>query len=250
MKKLILLISFCTVLLSDNLFYNEVLKKWIGVESFPCTKRTDIKIDASKVPKFNIGDYFINNKSECFEITSILDGDARIDYYDGTFSVGHYEGGVIIGWLRTFYKNKRLKSEIFFNNGVKEGKAKEFYEDGILKLEEEYLSNLLNGQRVEYEFNGRPIKVNLYTNGLKNGLERVYNFQGRPIKQLEYRDNIILPTYKTYHYNQDGDFSHILSYKNNRMDGSSLYYDKFGSLIREIIYKDGKIIQTIEHITK
>jgi len=247
MKKITLLAICSTFLFSDVLFYNEILEKWIGVWSAPCTKNTNLKINAGKVPEFNEGDYFINDFGKCFEIKSILNGNNLIEYSDNSWSVAYFENGVIIGWFRTFFANNALKSETFFNNGAKEGKSKEFYESGILKLEQEYSNNLLNGQGAEYEFNGRPIKVNIYKNNLKHGIERIYNVQGRPVKQLEYSNNILLPSYKTYHYNDDGDLSHIASYKDGKENGSWLYYNKQGDIKQEIIYENGKQLEVVNH---
>lgn len=249
MKKFVLLIASVSVLLSDNLFYNEILEKWIGVESVPCTKNTNLKIDASKVTEFSIGDYFINKDKKCFEITSILKGDRIIEHYDNSWSIAYFENGVVMGWFRTFFENNKLKSETFFNNGVKDGKTKEFYQNGILKLEEEYSNNLLNGQRVEYEFNGRPLRVITYKDNVKHGIERIYNAQGRPVKQLEYFNNILLPYYKTYHYDNNGDFSHIASYESDKESGSWLYYNKKGELEKEVIYENGKQLEIVDYLT-
>ncbi|MDR0467880.1 MAG: hypothetical protein LBG67_03425 [Campylobacteraceae bacterium] len=248
MKKTILLATCCTFLFSDTIFYNEILGKWVGVESTPCTKNTNLKINASRVPNFNKGDYFVNSGGNCFEIKTIFDGNKLIEHYDNSWSVAYFENGVVIGWFRTFFGNNALKSETFFNNGAKEGKSKEFYESGILKLEQEYSNNLLNGQTVEYEFNGRPIKVNTYKNNMKHGIERIYNVQGRPVKQLEYSDNILLPQYKTYHYDDDnGDLSCIASYKGGKENGSWLYYDKNGDLKQEVIYENGKQLKVVSY---
>ena len=250
MKKILFLSICLTSLFADNLFYNEISNKWIGVESIPCTKKTTLKIDARKVAKFDKGDYFLNEQKQCFEITNILNNDRLIEYYDKSWSIGYFENGVVMGWFRTFFADNTLKSEIFFNNGVKQGKSREFYKGGILKLEEMYLNNLLNGQRAEYEFNGRPIKVNIYKDNKKHGFERVYNVQGRPTKQFEYNNNTILPQYKTYHYDDGGHLSHVAHYENNKKNGSWQYYNKQGNLIKEVVYENDKQAKVINHLVE
>lgn len=248
MKKLFLIVLLFTSAYCDNLFHNTLTNQWIGVQSARCSAKTNLKIDASKVAKWESGNYFINKNGICFEIKKILHGDEKIINSDKTWSLAHYENGIILGWYKVFYANNRLKNETFFNNGIKEGKYREFYENGILKTEKTYENGLLNGQTVDYEFNGRPKKINFYKDNQKHGIERIYNAQGRPTQEFEYRDNLKLALNKKFFYDSDGNFAYTASYNGNVKHGSWLYYDKQGALYKEIVYNNNAQVNSKNHI--
>ena len=72
------------------------------------------------------------------------------------------------GVFRTYYyEQKKLKSEVFMNNGKREGVYKSYWENGQLWEEVNYINDKMNGIYKSYWHNGKlKIEVN-YIDGKK-----------------------------------------------------------------------------------
>ena len=111
-----------------------------------------------------------------------------------------------------FYDNGNLKSEIFYQDSLKNGLAKEFYENGVLKREV------------------------LYKNDRKEGLEKEYYKSGTLAAEYPYENGYISGKVRRYHEN--GKLSFEALFEKNKQIEFGKYFEASGEHATDGSYKD------------
>ena len=202
------------------------------------------------------------------------DGPAKFYYEDGKISeqgiwkvnkwVGDYqyyhtngnlaydwkynESGKRTGEQKYYYDDGSLMIKGDWTDGKKEGTLREFYPDGSVKSEIDFADGKINVASVkEYEIAQKPApkvmapgtqpkKTTTSTTTTSSGSSDSGNIG--VFTQTGY--------YKTFNefkkLDREGDFVN-----GKLMNGKRYFYDDNGNLTRTLIYKDGKISETIDH---
>ena len=179
---------------------------------------------------------------------------------NGKIKKGKREGQ----WL-IYYEDGALQYNAFFKNGMLDGKYKYYYSNGTLRFEEVYKEGKKNGKNIAYYENGNIEVIKFYSNDLKYGEESIFDpagnihFKKNYIKgsldgeQYAYKDGKVScidifknkMIMKSTSYFKNGKF--IKLYKNNKLHGEQIGYNKDGVWTRRIIYDDGKEIDRIKN---
>lgn len=123
-----------------------------------------------------------------------------------------------------------------------------------------------NGTYVSYWDNDSVYTTGDIKNGLKEGVWHIYNHEGILLNETAYLNNKSHGKTRGYYhpdqisfegefsngllqgdwiwYNEDGSISSSVQCENDKKVGSQLFYDPYGHLIKEEIYKDGELIET------
>ena len=135
------------------------------------------------------------------------------------------------GFIKEYFDDGRIKSEVEYFNGEKNGKGKEYNEERKLKFEGEYLNGKRNGKGKEYDENGKLMFEGeyLYNNKLKgkyyvNGL---LEFEGEFLYNKKWDGK---------GYDENGNIIYELKQGNGKVKE----YDDFGRLIFEGEYLNGE----------
>jgi len=101
-----------------------------------------------------------------------------------------YKHGDIIGMVRQYYKNGKLKQETPFINGKKDGIGKEYYPNGILMSVAHFTNDTVDGVEKTYNKDGILQEETPFKNGKMNGADISYNPDGKTIGfEIIYKDN-------------------------------------------------------------
>lgn len=96
------------------------------------------------------------------------------------------------GVVKSFYPNKKIKSEISYINDILDGKSIFYYSNGNIKEEKNFSKGILNGWVRQYFENGK-IKIEYFVdNGVKDGDEKQYNSEGELLSILTYQKGYLL----------------------------------------------------------
>ena len=107
------------------------------------------------------------------------------------------------GLHKSYYKDKKLRSEINYKDGRKHGIAKQYYKTGELHSTFEYNEGTKHGEVSWYYESGQVYLTTSYKNGVKNGEEKKYFKDGSLKSQLEYLDGE--PSIGLKEYKPNGD---------------------------------------------
>lgn len=125
-------------------------------------------------------------------------------------------GALFNGVARSYYQNGVVKSNIEYNDGLKDGAARYYYDNGHERRQEFYIKGVLNGRVTEYYDDGN-IKFEIeYDGGKKNGVYRSY-YEGGVLKVEE-------------------------KYNDGKIDGRAHKYNARGKVIREAVYNEGVLV--------
>lgn len=188
----------------------------------------------------------------------------RITYLENEIIKENFEEDIKQGLTEHFFKDGKIKKEIFFKDGLEEGFARDydisgniiviynyrrgflidreiinrrnsldnkhgkwiyFYETGEAKREENYRNGILHGFVKEFDEKGNLRSISKYENGI---LQK----DAEETKQFEIR----------YDYYPDGRVKIVGSYHNNLPDGVRREYGKDGKLERSYIFNEGIMI--------
>ncbi len=88
--------------------------------------------------------------------------------------------------VKTYYENNNIKSEISFENGIRNGKTLFYHEDGTIKTEMEYENGRVTGT-VNYFFENGSLRESFFIeDGRRIGPTFVYNEEGELIEDNNY----------------------------------------------------------------
>ena len=172
----------------------------------------------------------------------------EVDYqqlkYDEKTGLIYFNGEkeAFTGIAKDYYKDKRLKSEIPYQNGKLEGTGKEYYPSGKLKSEAIFVDGLLQGKAVGYYENGNLEYEENYKDGKLDGLTKDYFKSGKIKAEVNYKNDELDGPAKEYYEN--GQIFIQESYKDGELDGESLNFYENGDLKIREVYNNGELIES------
>ncbi|WP_177160473.1 toxin-antitoxin system YwqK family antitoxin [uncultured Fusobacterium sp.] len=178
----------------------------------------DGKLDGKVIEYFDEKNVFFEGVYK----NGLLNGKAK-EYFvhaDGSssYSEGYYVNSEKQGLWKGYDSEGNLCSEQFYVDNERDGTYKQYTKAGTLKHTEEWeYGEKLNS--VDYYPNEKVKLIEQWADGKRNGIAEVY-FESGPLKEQ---------------YN----------YTDNKLDGNALEYDLEGTLIKNVIYKDGELIKDI-----
>ena len=160
---------------------------------------------------------------------------------------------------KEYYKNGKLKSAVPFVNGKKEGIMKLYCEDGTLGASIPFQNDHKDGLEKIYFNNGKLSNLTHYKRGRKDGKETIYFESGAVGKTAEYIDGKREGVFIYYFENgqisstsffKNGNYEgyskyfypagirHITFYRNGRLSGEEIEYDRQGSIIKKTLHDE------------
>ena len=175
------------------------------------------------------------------------------------------ENGLKQGFFRTFYPDKKMKTECYYKDGKLNGYFREFdqkgkeisavrYVNGEIQLEQKnsLASDAAAAKvKIEYNDNGTMKKSGAYKDNKPVGVHRTYNKDGKINGGALYDDNGIKiadgitdgrgrEQGKWTVYDSTGAVRAKGQYKNGKREGQWYFYFADGKTEQEGVYKDGK----------
>ncbi|EHI78618.1 hypothetical protein HMPREF9093_01138 [Fusobacterium sp. oral taxon 370 str. F0437] len=138
------------------------------------------------------------------------------------------------------------ETELVYVNDEKEpftGIAKDYYKDKSLKVEVSYINGILEGTGKQYYPSGKLKSTAIFTDGLLNGKSIGYYENGNLKYEENYKDGKLDGLIKEYYEN--GEVYIQESYKNGELDGESFNFNEDGSLRSKAFYKNGELVGDI-----
>ena len=178
----------------------------------------DGKLDGKVIEYFDEKNVFFEGVYK----NGLLNGKAK-EYFvhaDGSssYSEGYYVNSEKQGLWKGYDSEGNIRSEQFYIDNERDGTYKQYTKAGTLKHTEEWeYGEKLNS--IDYYPNENVKLIEQWADGKRNGIAEVY-FESGPLKEQ---------------YN----------YTDNKLDGNALEYDLEGTLIKNVIYKDGELIKDI-----
>lgn len=128
-----------------------------------------------------------------------------------------YSGDKKNGKSATFYPNGKTATIAFFENDIIVGEYREYHPNGQLKVKGQYLAGLFDGDWEYYEADG--IKVG-YAHFDKGNGQQVALHYGSQKKRI------------------------VVNFENNEKNGEEIWYNRDGTIEKEFLYENGKMINT------
>lgn len=107
------------------------------------------------------------------------------------FNQGGYSGRLLNGKYLVFDKNKKLRTEGVFSNGLKNGIWKTWNESGIITSTIKWEKGQREGESLFYDSYGKLKKVVPYKNNLIHGT--LITYQGKNEDKARYKHGILIP---------------------------------------------------------
>lgn len=180
-------------------------------------------------------------------------------YEDGTLLMsGMYKAGLEDGVWVNYWENGKEKNIATFKKGKLEGKWVSYFPSGKLKLSGEYKNGYKTGEWTDYFENGKPKDIGNYKvvkikskveygpmkdfesfESVKDGKWQSFSQKDyKLIEEGEYKDGEKHGTW--YAYWPGGKIPSVVSnYKNGKLEGKMIEYDRRGNIVSETEYKDG-----------
>lgn len=177
-------------------------------------------------------------------------GEWKINKWVGEYKYFHKNGNLAYDWKyaetgkrtgeqKYYYEDGSLMIKGNWDNGKKEGILKEFYPDGSVKSEIQFDEGKINVSSIkEYQIAEKP-----------SG--KIVAPKIQKTKAMDKNFGVFDGTgyYRSYNehkkIDREGNFI-----KGKLTDGKRYFYNENGELIKEIIYKKGKIYEVIDHSDK
>jgi MORN repeat variant len=102
---------------------------------------------------------------------------------------------------KSYYPNKVLKSEIYYNDSAEIELAKNYYKTGELAKEISYKNGMKNGIAKKYYENGTVFRESPYMNDKKTGIEKKYYESGKLMAEIPYKNGMPGKGLKEYEEN-------------------------------------------------
>ncbi len=97
------------------------------------------------------------------------------------------EGEVLEGWVKRYNNKKKLRSETFYKNGIREGVARVYYDSGELSDEVFYVGDELQGIAKKYHKNGKVYTLTPYIDDKKDGVQKKFFSSGKLWAETPYK---------------------------------------------------------------
>ncbi|MBR4788076.1 MAG: toxin-antitoxin system YwqK family antitoxin [Bacteroidales bacterium] len=195
----------------------------------------------------------------------------RTYYPDGHVqSIIQYRFGKEHGKTQYYYDNPNtLEIEVQMHRGKRNGEFFRYFENGALDAHAFYVNDSLDGVQTLYTANGEKTQETTYSHGHREGPFRAYHLNGDLNIEGNFKNDLYDGKWSYYDERGvlvgEGDFhegsgeqvsydarglkSLLTRYVRNEKDGKEEYYDQNGRVIREITYKQGRIVSQWEDST-
>ncbi len=101
--------------------------------------------------------------------------------------VKNEDGEVLEGWVKRYNAKNKLRSETFYQNGIREGVARVFYDSGELSDEVFYVGDELHGIAKKYHKNGQVYALTPYSKDKKDGIQKKFYPSGKTWAETPYK---------------------------------------------------------------
>jgi len=181
---------------------------------------------------------------------------------------GSYKNNKKNDWFREYYDTlltgkKRVKSQVFYENGLKNGQMLAFGLKGdtlqkAIFLEDELAGNLvifhpngklhrsgtfvkgiLQGKVQEFHLNGKLYKEAFFVDGQPEGIVKTYYESGNPMAEETYAKGFLNGMIKEFYDAPSLPLKTTYTMKNNAKDGKERIFSEKGVLIKEVHYASG-----------
>jgi len=179
------------------------------------------------------------------------------ELYDGSYEVIKNDDGVVYSQVVTFdtnkcdvefYNNGQIRCFVPLNkNGNKNGKYYYYHENGQIASVENYEDGKQVDKSISYHENGNISSQGQYVDGVLDG-QVIHNRDDGKIEEESFHENGELMKVFQYYY-WDNILQQILRYERTSMggypklNGKSKFYYEDGSIKKEAIYRDGKLVE-------
>lgn len=190
------------------------------------------------------------------------------------------------GYSKFYYDNGNLSEEGNWVYGGWDGKYKNYYEEGNVSQDLSYAYGKKDGIQKSYHSNGKIKSEGIWKNGAPDGVMKEFNNQGVLVSEEKYVNGTLDEKESKYYVKVEddhGDHSHgdtpaisgeqvsseptgvfdgngYFKFKNKMgliaregtfsagqlVDGNQYFYTDDGKLKKTLVYKEGKVIKTIE----
>lgn len=178
-------------------------------------------------------------------------------------SVIHYRGGMESGKSLYYYEfPNTLEIEIEMKKGKRNGEFNRYYENGQLDTHCTYVNDSIEGIETMYTANGRKSQQYTYLHGKKNGPHTAYHLSGDVKIQGSFKNDMFDGDWHYYDergvpvgdghfdcgtgsvsfYDPEGRLARTTFYVDNKKDGKETYYTPSGSIYKEIIFEQDRIV--------
>lgn len=100
------------------------------------------------------------------------------------------KGKPVIGMVKTYYPDGKLKREISYIKGLREGIMTYYHENGAIEAKVPYKSNLVDGEVLSYYDDGTPAGDCNYKANKLDGICKIYNEDGTPLSEENYKNGV------------------------------------------------------------
>lgn len=91
--------------------------------------------------------------------------------------------------IKSFYKNKKVRSVVIYKDGVRNGIAQSYDENGNLLLEVNYVNDKREGQAKRFYTGGAVFQITEYRNDVMHGKQFKFRGDGTPISEARYEND-------------------------------------------------------------
>ncbi len=150
------------------------------------------------------------------------------------------------GWDDIMYNHPPIDEDVFLQEKIKSGlhgTYRMYYENGQLEEEGTYKDGERDGLWKLYYENGQLFKEGTLKKGERHGPYKNYFDNGELWEEGTYKNGKQDGLFKLYHW-ETGQLSGGGVYKDGKKDGLWKSYSLYGTLLRELTYKDGEIIDS------
>jgi len=164
--------------------------------------------------------------------------------------------------LYYFDRPNTLEIEVEMKNGKRNGEFRRYFENGNIDTYCVYKNDTIVGQETMYLPNGSKTQVFTYKNGKRNGPHLAYHITGELKIEGGFKDDMYDGQWTYYDergvivgegaftsgrgdvifYDPNGQKARLTHYENNKKDGKEVYYNSDGTVLKEIVYKQDRII--------
>ena len=154
----------------------------------------------------------------------------------------NYKDGKLNGTLKRWYLNGTPEREDNYVNDLLNGYSKTYYKEGSIESEVNYKNGLLDGSYKLYWTNGEIQAKGQYLNGLYDGAWRYFDeTAGIQIGEAHFVKGSGIKTefsLKSNHKIKE------INFVKNQKNGIETWWNEEGVKIKEVIYKEDKMIET------
>ncbi len=157
------------------------------------------------------------------------------------------ENEIVNGPVKYFYPNGQVSSEGILKNGKPDGYWKTYFVTGIIKSEGKRINTLLDSVWNFYDQTGNLVQTISYRLGKRNGytIQFSYDNPDKPGQKTITEKELYVNDHKegkSFLYYNTGELHEEVFYRNGKKEGLSREYDKDGTIITLLEYKDNYLI--------